>query len=40
MFGFAVLTTCRAAELRLTSPADFQVFQRASAERGPVRVAG
>lgn len=29
-----------APNLRLSSPSDFQVFQRASAERGPVRVAG
>ncbi len=29
-----------ASEVRLTSPADFQVFQRATAERGRVHVAG
>jgi hypothetical protein len=29
-----------AAALHLTTPADFQVFQRATAERGAVRVAG
>ncbi len=35
-----LIGTCAAASLELASPADFQVFQRTSAGRGSIRVAG